>query len=316
MRRSATFIRAAWNHAKAGASINLGPIAVNLRLSRAVPVSNNQARRARAWVRSLVGWPSPAGLVAGREAQQHRASGTDAKVASARTGVIVGVGQGLGMALAHRLASDGMKLALVSRNATRLDPLVTKLRASNPKIYAYGCDATNERSVKSIMGMIEKDLGTPNLVIYNVQSFTPGSILDTEVAAFEEAWRANCLGAFIVGRESARLMAREQRGTVIFVGGTSSRIGRDGYLNLAVGKFGLRALAQVMARELGPHGIHVVHLVVDADIAAHDSWQDNAGQMRSEDLAELICSLHAQPRSVWTHELDVRPWNEKFWEHC
>ena len=205
---------------------------------------------------------------------------------------------------------------MVSRNATRLDPLVSNLTAANPKIYAYGCDATNEGSVKSVMRMIEKDLGPPTLVVYSVQGFNPGSILETEVAAFVEAWRANCLGAFIVGRESARLMARERRGTMIFVGGTSSRIGRDGYLNLAVGKFGLRALAQVMTRELGPHGVHIVHLLVDADIAVHGYPQDNDLHMRAEDLAELICALHAQPRSVWTHELDVRPWNERFWEHC
>ncbi len=193
--------------------------------------------------------------------------------------------------------------------------MVKELNNSNGYVHAYGCDATNERSVQQVMSLIVKDLGVPNLVVYCVQGFNPGNSLDTEVAAFEEAWRQNCLGAFIVGRESARLMVPRGLGTIIFTGGISSTIGKPGHLNMAVGKFGLRALAQVMARELSPRGIHVVNLIIDSGIATCGAVLTDY-QIRPEELAEQIFSLHCQPSSTWTHELDVRPWNQSFWEHC
>jgi NAD(P)-dependent dehydrogenase (short-subunit alcohol dehydrogenase family) len=154
----------------------------------------------------------------------------------------------------------------------------------------------------------------PALFVYGVQGWSPGGVLDVEVAAFEEAWRANCLGAFIVAQRAARAMCAAGGGTIVFLGCTSGIMGRAGHLNLAVGKFGLRALAQVMARELGQDGIHVVHVVIDADVRAEPTDSDPHASPR--DLADTIWSLHTQPRSVWTHELDIRPHNETFWQHC
>jgi NAD(P)-dependent dehydrogenase (short-subunit alcohol dehydrogenase family) len=149
-----------------------------------------------------------------------------------------------------------------------------------------------------------------------VQGFDPGTALNTEVAAFEESWRANCLGAFIVARKAARRMVTEKRGTIVLVGSTSSLIGRADYLNLAVGKFGLRALSQVMAREWSAMGIHVVHAVIDADIREDDRANGADKQASPDDLSSLIYSLHKQPKSTWTSEIDARPWNEDFWKHC
>src|SRR5437764_9442865 len=121
---------------------------------------------------------------------------------------------------------------------------------------------TNDLSSRSMCD-VEAKFGVPEFIVYAAQGFAPGSLLTTDVAAFEECWRANCLGAFIVSRQAARAMQPLGRGTIILAGATSGTIGREGYVNLAVGKFGLRALAQVMARELAQHGIHVAHVVID-----------------------------------------------------
>ena len=163
---------------------------------------------------------------------------------------------------------------------------------------------------------VVSELGRPALVVYSVQAFTPGTVLQTEVAAFEHCWRANCLGAYIVAREAARDMVRDGTGTIVFVGATSGTMGRAGYVNLATGKFGLRALAQVMARELHPRGVHICHLIIDADVAEDVPREGDEPQASPDDIASLIHFIHAQPRTAWTHELDVRPWDEKFWEHC
>jgi NAD(P)-dependent dehydrogenase (short-subunit alcohol dehydrogenase family) len=196
-----------------------------------------------------------------------------------------------------------------------LENLAVRLGATKSRIAAYPCDATDERSVIKLMRDIEAKLGVPEIVIYAVQGFSPGSLLTTEVAAFEECWRANCLGAFIVSREAARGMQPLGRGTILFAGATSGTVGRQGYVNLAVGKFGLRALSQVIARELGPQGIHVAHVLIDGDIAENLPPNDEP-HIQPDQLAELFWSLHMQPRSCWTSELDVRPATERFWGHC
>jgi NAD(P)-dependent dehydrogenase (short-subunit alcohol dehydrogenase family) len=230
--------------------------------------------------------------------------------------LIVGVGAEIGPAIAHVLAADGMHVVLASRDGSNLSDLALEIRARGGPVSAFTCDVTNESAVVELLGKVCSDVGTPHLVVYGVQGWNPGSVLETQVAAFEEAWRSSCLGAFAVGRESARAMVAAGRGTIVFLGATSGTVGRSGYLSLAVGKFGLRALAQVMARELGPRGIHVAHVIIDADVSSKADPAAGASQMEPTALAALVCSLHQQPRSCWTHELDVRPWNEAFWEHC
>ena len=202
---------------------------------------------------------------------------------------------------------------LIARNVRRLDPVASEIRGGGNAAYAYACDLTHEREVIRTVREIVAAHGIPALCIYAVEDFAPGDILSTEVAAFEESWRANCLGAFIVGREIGRLMAERGSGTLVFMGGTSSLLARAGYLNLAVGKHALRALALVMARELGPKGIHVAHCIIDGEVS--DTGADSLS-MNPKHVAHEIMRLHLQPNDCWTSELDLRPAREKFWEHC
>ena len=313
-------IQSMWRNTKVWRTIPLGPISVFYRLGRTVPVSNNKRRRLiRSFQDSVM-------LFRDNQERKFVASSIPVTQESVRqeaqarqeTALIVGVGPGLGFAVARKLAAAGMHVALASRNIERLDPLVEELKKTKGKIvHAYGCDATSEISVKKMMSLVAQDMGAPDLVIYAIQGFGPGRTIDVEVPAFEECWRRNCLGAFIVAREAARRMVPLRRGTIILTGSPSSMIGRADYLNLAVGKFGLRALAQVMARELWPDGIHVVHLVIDADIK-NPTKPEEPGEPKAypEDIADIVHALHNQPKSAWTNELDVRPWNEAFWEHC
>jgi NAD(P)-dependent dehydrogenase (short-subunit alcohol dehydrogenase family) len=173
-----------------------------------------------------------------------------------------------------------------------------------------------ETSVKSLFSLVRANHGAPILVIYSLQSFGPGEVVDVEVAAFEDGWKHNCLGSFLVARTAAREMLPQAEGTIVLVGSTSSMIGRSGHLNLAVGKFGQRALAQVLARELWPKGIHVAHVVIDADITDDQTNADEEAHADPWHIAEVVLNLHNQPRTAWTSEIDIRPWNEKFWEHC
>ena len=182
--------------------------------------------------------------------------------------------------------------------------------------HTYAADATSETSMQACVANIQQDVGIPDLAVYCIQAFIPGGVLETSVAAFEDAWRANCLGAFIAARELGSRMVARGSGTIVFAGATSATIGRAGYLNLSVGKFGLRALAQVAARELGHRGIHVAHMLIDAHIEEGDDGGEGGPTADAVDVANVICSIHEQPRSTWTHELDLRPWNERFWEHC
>jgi NAD(P)-dependent dehydrogenase (short-subunit alcohol dehydrogenase family) len=156
----------------------------------------------------------------------------------------------------------------------------------------------------------------PDLVVYSLQWCGPGLAIEIEAPAFEAAWRHNCLGAFHVCRAAARQMIKRGTGTLILVGSTSSLLGRAGHLNLAVGKFGQRALAQVLARELWPKGIHVAHVVIDADISEDPADHPQEVRADPDHIAEAVLAVHRQPSSAWTSELDLRPWNERFWEHC
>jgi NAD(P)-dependent dehydrogenase (short-subunit alcohol dehydrogenase family) len=169
--------------------------------------------------------------------------------------LVVGVGPGLGFALAKRLAREGMAVVMASRNAERLDSLTREIRDDGGMAVAYGCDATSEISVSELFQHVCARHGVPNLVVYSLQSCGPGNAVDIEVPAFEDSWRHNCLGAFLVAREAARTMVPLARGTILFTGSTSSLLGRAGHLNLAVGKSGQCALAQVLPRELCPLGI-------------------------------------------------------------
>ena len=172
-------------------------------------------------------------------------------------------------------------------------------------------------AVTALFEEVAAALGPPDLVVYNSGAFRPGSVLEIEARDFETCWRIGCLGGFLVGQQAARIMAERGHGSIIFTGATASLRGGANFANLAVGKFGLRALTQSLARELGPRGVHVAHVIIDGQIRSEryaqlekerpaDAFLDPAA------IAEAYYQLHRQPRSAWTQELDLRPWVEKF----
>lgn len=309
-------LRSLWHSLKRWRRIHLGPVALTFKLERSVNVTGNTRSRLRdAWRRDQNWRHSHAAHPADKlpDAPPLPAADEGSKVGIA---LIVGVGPGFGYATAKCLAKAGMEVVLASRNACRLDALVSEIEAEGGVAFAYGCDATSEASVQELFAHVRSVHGVPDMVVYSIQNFGPGQTIDIEVPAFEDGWRHNCLGSFLIAREGARAMLPLKRGTIVLVGSTSSLLGREGHLNLAVGKFGQRALAQVLARELWPMGIHVAHLIIDADINEGAERPDGGPQSDPKHIADMVLSLHRQPGSAWTSEMDVRPWNEQFWKHC
>lgn len=302
-----------WRGLKVWRRVGFGPVSLIFRLDRKVRVSPGTLRLHR---NHAIHGRSAAMTHIGREVAPATSSQDDQHEPRNPCAVIIGVGPGVGFALAQRLAKEGFDLVLVSRDADRLQPLVLELHALGVSVESYGADATDEAAVTRLFDHVHKLHGIPALVVYSVQYFGPGLATEVELPAFEAAWRHNCLGAFLVSRRAAQMMLGRGAGTIVLVGSTSSLIGRERHLNLAVGKFGQRALAQVLAREMWPKGIHVAHAVIDADVAEGGDTTDPAPQSDPHHIASAIFQLHQQPRTAWTSELDLRPWNEAFWEHC
>lgn len=238
---------------------------------------------------------------------------------SSDVAVVVGAGAGLGSALARNFAGHGMRVAAARRNPDALAPLAAE---PGGKLRAYRCDATSESDVAQLFAAVQSELGTPRLIVFNAGAFVRKGVLETTAEEFERCWRVACLGGFLVGREAVSAMLASPReghhqGTVIFTGATASLRGGARFHNLAVGKFGLRALAQSMAREFQPQGVHVAHAVIDGQIES-----DRPGYTRAERgedavldpgaIAEAYYQLHLQRPSAWTQELDLRPYVEKF----
>ena len=235
----------------------------------------------------------------------------------AESAIVVGVGPGLGLAIVTALAGAGMNVVAASRNVERVGKLVGVLGA---KVKSLACDATQETQVAELFRQSAAQFGPPALVVFNAGAFLPRGILETTAEEFERCWRVGCLGGFLVGREAARAMLDapgERARTILFTGATASLRGSARFHNLAVGKFGLRALAQSMAREFGPQGIHVAHVIIDGQIRAdRDGYREDArgkdAVLHADAIAANYLMLHRQPRSAWTQELDLRPWVEKF----
>lgn len=237
-----------------------------------------------------------------------------------QSAVVVGVGPGLGWAVALRLAQAGMQTIIAARDQRKLEALVAQSDdtiAPRTRFEARACDATDPKGVAALFAPFERDGLVPAVVVFNAGAFVPAGILDIPPEELERCWRIGCFGGLLVGQAAARLMTRQGEGTIIFTGATASLRGSAGFANLAVPKFGLRALAQSMARELGPKGVHVAHVVIDGQIRS-ERYRALAQQrgpdalLAPEAIAEAYYQLHLQPRSAWTHELDLRPWTEKF----
>jgi NAD(P)-dependent dehydrogenase (short-subunit alcohol dehydrogenase family) len=214
-----------------------------------------------------------------------------------------------------RFAKAGMAMAMAARNREKLEQLLEKEPIEGAR--AYACDATDQAAVHRLFTEVDRDLGPPEVVVFNAGAFQPGGILEIDPAEFERCWRIGCLGGLLVGQAAARRMVANGRGTILFTGATAALRGSARFANLAVPKFGLRALAQAMARELGPQGIHVGQVIIDGQIRseryAHLEAERGPDSLLEPDaIAEMYYQLHAQPRSAWTLELDLRPWSEKF----
>jgi NAD(P)-dependent dehydrogenase (short-subunit alcohol dehydrogenase family) len=223
--------------------------------------------------------------------------------------LVAGVGPGLGLALARRFAREGYKVAMLARSRDRLDAMA----AQDPdRLFAMPCDVTRPDEVAAAIEETERRLGPLACAVFNAGAFRPGSILEIEPADFEHCWRVGAYAGFLVGQAAARRMAGRGSGTILFTGATASLRGGARYANLASPKFALRAVAQSMARELGPRGIHVAHVVIDGQIGAAEAGAPPESRLSPDAIAEAYLDLHRQPRSAWSQEIDLRPWVERF----
>jgi NAD(P)-dependent dehydrogenase (short-subunit alcohol dehydrogenase family) len=235
--------------------------------------------------------------------------------------VIVGAGPGLGDALGRRFVREGFSVALLARNPATLGPVEAAVKRAAAEAKQHGrvvtipCDATDAGSVGEAFAAAKKAAGAPSVLVYNAGSFVRGKIAELPADRFEQAWRVNCLGALLCAQQVLPDMLQARRGTILLTGATASLRGGAAFAGFAVGKFGLRALGQSMARELGPQGIHVAHVIVDGQIGepGPSSQGGNLPVRLSPDaLADMYWHLHSQDPSAWTLELDARPATEKF----
>jgi NAD(P)-dependent dehydrogenase (short-subunit alcohol dehydrogenase family) len=234
---------------------------------------------------------------------------------------IIGAGDALGGAIARAFAAEGYTACVARRDKDALSDLVSGIEDAGGKAVAYGLDATDEGAVAMTFDEIEADVGPLGAVVYNPGAFLIESILDLSLKQYREIWEVNNMGGFLVGREAARRMVKQQEGTILFTGATASMRGGAKFGAFASAKAGLRALAQSMARELGQEGIHVAHVVVDGIIdspaqrerfGAMIKDKPEPALMHPDDIARNYVAIHDQPRSAWTFEIDLRPWAEKW----
>jgi NAD(P)-dependent dehydrogenase (short-subunit alcohol dehydrogenase family) len=234
--------------------------------------------------------------------------------------LIVGAGDATGGAIARRFAREGYVTCLTRRTQAKLEPLVRQIEQDGGKAHAFGSDARREDDVAALFATIERDIGPIEVLVFNVGGNVRFPIRETTVRVYTKVWEMCALAAFLNGREAAKLMVPRGSGTILFTGATASVRGAPGYAAFAGGKHALRALAQSMARELGPEGIHVAHVVVDGAIDTeftrsraperYAARKEAGGILNPVSIAENYWMLHEQPRDAWTHELDLRPWSE------
>lgn len=222
--------------------------------------------------------------------------------------VIVGVGSGLGTSLARRFAKSGFSVSLVARNREKLLPLVGEIRSLGTNAIAIKADATDESDVKRLFARTEKELGLISIVVYNAGLRIRKPVLKISSDEFISAWKLSCYGGFLVGREAAKYMIPRGKGSVFFTGATASIKGFPSSAAFAVGKFGLLALAESMARELQPKGIHVAHFIIDG-VIGRDSKDS---KLDPDAIAETYLQVHRQHRSSWSFKVELRPWLETF----
>ena len=235
--------------------------------------------------------------------------------------LVMGAGDATGGAVAKRFAREGYVACVARRHAEKLEPLVQAIESAGGQARAFGCDARQEDQVRDLIETIERDIGPLETVVFNIGANVRFPILETTERVYRKVWEMAALAGFLTGREAARAMLPRGRGTIILTGATASLRGRDGFAAFAGAKFALRALAQSMARELGPQGIHVAHPVIDGAIDTafiRDNFpemyqrKERDGILEPDHIAEIYWQIHGQPRDCWVHEMDLRPWLETF----
>ena len=224
--------------------------------------------------------------------------------------LIVGAGHGLSASLTRRLRKEGLAVAIAARDTVKLASLCTETGAR-----AFACDAQDEAQVQQLFADIERDQGAPDVVIYNASARTRGPLVQLVPADVQRAMQVSAFGAFLVAQQAAARMLRKGYGAILFTGASASVKGYAESAPFAMGKFALRGLAQSMARELAPKGIHVAHFVIDGAIR-------RPGQVDPDDLpdstldpdaiADAYLHVLMQPRNTWTWEVELRPWVERF----
>ena len=246
---------------------------------------------------------------------------TDQKAGEKRAVLVVGAGESTGGAIARRFAREGLVAVCVRRNVEALEPLVKQIEAEGGEAVAMGCDARDEDAVIALVERIEKDVAPLEVAVFNPGANVNFPIVETTSRVYRKVWEMACFAGFLMGRETARVMTPRGRGTILFTGATASVRGGAGFSAFAGAKHALRALAQSMARELGPKGIHVGHVIVDG--AIDTPWiRENFpkmvearpadGLLVPDHIADAYWALHAQPRDAWTFEFDLRPYDERW----
>jgi len=238
-----------------------------------------------------------------------------------RSVLVIGAGDATGGAIARRFAREGLVACVTRRTLDKLEPLVEQIRAEGGEAHGFASDARKEVDVETLVAHVEREIAPIEVAIFNIGANVRFDVIDTTERVYRKVWEMAALAGFLVGREVAKAMLPRGRGTILFTGATASLRGSAGFSAFAGAKHALRALAQSMARELGPKGIHVAHIVIDGAIDTQFiaenfperyALKDQDGIVDPEAIAESYWNLHRQSRSAWTHELDLRPWMEKW----
>ena len=240
---------------------------------------------------------------------------------SPRVALVVGAGDSTGGAIAKRFARGGYTVCATRRDGAKLQPLLDEIRAAGGQAHGFASDARNEDEVIALVEKVESEIGPIEVFVFNIGANVRTSILEETARRYYKIWEMACFAGFLSAREVARRMVARERGTMIFTGATASLRGSATFAAFAGAKAALRALAQSMARELGPKNIHVAHVVVDGAIDTEFirttfperyALKDQDGILSPEHIAENYWYLHQQPRDAWTFELDLRPYMEKW----
>ena len=235
--------------------------------------------------------------------------------------LVIGAGDSTGGAIAKRFAREGYVACVTRRSADKLQPLIDSIRAEGGQAYGYGSDARKEEDVAALFAQIEAEHGPVEVMVFNIGANVPSSILEETARKYFKVWEMACFSGFLNGQAAARRMVARGRGTILFTGATAALRGSANFAAFAGAKHALRALAQSMARELGPLNIHVAHVVVDGAIDTafiRDTFperyalKDQDGILNPDHIAENYWYLHTQPRDAWTFELDLRPYMERW----